>query len=221
MTNLCAEVTNSEAQVQEYPFPQLNQFLEEIESREKSVIHHPYFANKSKVVSYKVIFFLFGLLFAFFAALIHYKNPNWLTYQVLMDAQFIKYVAVSFSSGLSALSFFLAWRTRTEHEVAAYIENQARKRLLANYKLKCEGFCFFDLFPFGREYDGRKAARKVYAEALEKIHHARREYGFLLQRITSVASIRRREKEKLYNQTLVKFNESVEGVLISFNASLG
>jgi len=211
-----AAITNSE-QTKNYPFPELQQFLQQIESQENSAFHQPYFANKHKVLSYKITFFLFGLLFLLLSSVIYFKNPNWLSYYLLMDGHFVKYLALSFSLSLSAAAFLLAFLTKTEHEVAAFIEKQAKRRLAKKYHLKCEGFCFFDSFPSGKEYSAKKSMRRIYVDTLATIHHSKCDYDVLLKRIAAVKSITKEEKEKLFNQTLMKFNDYVESALATFN----
>ena len=198
-------------------YPELQHFLQQIESSENSIIHQPYFINKKRVFTYKAVFFLFGSLFFLLACVIYFKNPNWFSHFILWDGYLVKHFVSGFALCLASISYLITYTIRTEIEVAKYIASRGKFLLAGKYKRKRAKFNIIDCLPFSRHYQKKDLLRQTYLDALDKIYHVKEEYVSLLARITHSQSLSRDIKEKLYNQTLLKFKDDIENIVAVMN----
>lgn len=164
---------------------ELIQFLKRIEHHNHSWLDQPYNAYKSKVQTYRMTFLGFSLLFLSLGLFIFFKHPNWIFHQVLWNTHFIKYLVFGFSWGLSFVSGYIAWNMRTEKEVLNLFANRARKALSKKHHRFSE----------------------PYRHGVDAIDQTKEEYQILLQRIAKASDLEEKERETLFNQTLLRFKE--------------
>jgi hypothetical protein len=77
-------------------------------------------------------------------------------------------------------------------------------------------FNFFTFFPFAKEYHKLTSLKQKYLDTLDQINLTKEKSLLLLKRITGTASLSQDMKEKLINQTLLKFKDFTESIIEDF-----
>lgn len=187
-------------------YPELHQFLKQIEHNSHSWLDQPYQAYKGKVDGYRIIFFILGAIFFSLGLFIFMKQPNWFFHQLFVSSHFLKYVVFAFSWGMSFASLFIALTMRTELEVLNLFASRARQEVWKSYRRHSINDSFYRFIPFSSSYSDANSIKKGCLDTLDAIQRLKEEYAILLQRIAK-SDLDRKERETLFNQTLLRFKD--------------
>jgi hypothetical protein len=93
-------------------------------------------SKKKRVMSYRLIFIAFGVLFTILATILFLKTPNW-NYNALFGyGMSAKTLLSTMTWGLGIASLWIGCALRTEHELSREFCKKMRNKLIHSYKHK-------------------------------------------------------------------------------------
>lgn len=195
-------------------FTELESFRKNIELAQ----HLPFNNAKRKVFTYKAIFYAFSLLFFILGAIILFKLPM-LTYSriLFVDGYVIKNVMGPMIWMMGMASLWIGYGMSTEKEAALHILRQAKYNLSKSYARKKIEFGVNGFMHFGNSYTNSSSLKQSYIEARDQIVNQLHETYHLFDRIAQAPNMHPQSRVKLYNQSILEFNDKAERVLQSFN----
>lgn len=103
--------------------------LPAIDSQEKSLVLKEFDLRKDKVLRYRIIFLLFGVLFTFLAAFLFFKTANWNFSLLFGQNHYPKQFFAFFTLALAFASLWIGCCMRTEHEIVKHYAKDFNRRL--------------------------------------------------------------------------------------------
>lgn len=197
-------------------YPELHQFRHQIHSQEKTPLHLPYTAHKKRTWAYKVSFALLSLLFFTLGAIAYVKTFTW-TYAFLFgDCQIIKNTLCMLCGLLSSSSLGMALLIRTDKEAINSILRSGKHLLSRTFHSQRLEEGLHSFLVFGSEYNKLASLRHLHHETSDKMTEARNDTLALVKRIDGSDEIEAPDKEVLFNQTLLEFQDKLKVIVGRF-----
>lgn len=201
-----------------HKFPELQNFKEALLRRSKTVNRQPYTGYKKRTFFYQLIYLSLGILFLILSAFIMYRVPTYACHQLLGNCFSLQAPLASFTALFSALSFLLAFTIKTEYEVLRQLTHKAQKKLQRLYALKLARKGISLLFPFGAGHKYYIEAKVEHQKHTDVVSKMRQEAGFILDKIGKSPSLNSAQREELFNQTLLHFEQELDSTIEGFNS---
>lgn len=162
----------------------------------------PYTLKKKKVMIYRAIFSLIGVLFFTLAYVIHSMVPLPICHQLFHNC-FILHGMVKFFCAVSGLgAFILSFCLNAEKEAWKSLVEQGEKKLaylLAEKEMKLERY---HSASYAELRSLKKKLEESYAKTVHSFREKCQEIKHLLVKISSVKKISSAHRERLFNQAL-------------------
>ena len=198
-------------------YPELDLFRQQIEIERNGIFHLPYSAAKKKVLTYKSVFLVLGLLFLGLGVSIYLKT---LAFSSLFFTIGAFHIAKNLICGICVMaglgSLLICKSLRTEKEVINHLVRKARRNLAKIHARKRIENGIKTFFSFGAHYRKSQHLRHTHHEAHDKIHDLKEETFHLIERIAQAGHLNSHKKESLYNQALLEMGDKLEGILLQF-----
>lgn len=187
-------------------FPELEIFKIQCE-KEKQPSYAPFYCEvERRLFKYRLVFFGFGCLFLMLSLAVHFLSLH--HYSIFFDTTFkVQWILSAATSLLSLLAFFCAFIPCTFHEATLQVVKQGEKALRLSYKKKRIQHGLDSIFLWGDRSRKSDLLRQRYLEVVEALHEEGKETYRLLQKISTLPSIKNRGL--LYNQALAELHDKL------------
>lgn len=196
-------------------FQELHSFRKKVEEGRSGLHHHPYTANKNRVIIYKTIFFALALIFIIFAYYLYASSFCWTCTLLFGDNSKVRLVACSTCALFAAASLVLGLLTKPQDEIIHEVVRRAKKRakIIFNRRMSAERVVN-NSTPYGPSGKGIKL-RHAFEDLKERIKHFKEEASLTMKRIEISRNLDESQKEFLYNQAILELQYKLE-VLIRY-----
>ena len=188
----------------------LTLFRRHLEEHREGLEHAPYSAHKGKLMAYKTIFLLLGLIFCVLGWYLWIAPFSWAFHALFNDNDQLRIVSCASCALLATCSFFMGVVHHPSDEIAIQIVKRAKKRLRKLYKRKRRQLSHGSarialeeqLIPLNYRHE----------EQLEQIETLKEETLLILKRVRISRTFSEQEKERLFNEALYDIKEKIEEI---------
>lgn len=198
----------------------LQLFKQLLEASKSLLSHYPYTMKKGTVIFYKAVFFILGILISFLGLYICSTSYNFIASHLLSASFGTKVFIAMVSALLSSSAFYLAARMQAHREIAIGFAKKAKNRAKRIYLRKVFYLQYQRTIEHAEIDDAKTSWKFLYEDVIEAIENKQEENLLLLERIYQSTVLSSEEKEKLFNQTLHAFQESLKRSLFQFESGV-
>lgn len=197
-------------------YPELHQFRHQIHTQQQAPLHLPYTAHKKRTWVYKVSFALFSLLFFSLGAIAYVKTFTFTCTFLFGECQIIKNTLCVLCGLLSSSSLGMALFIRTDREAINVILRQGKHQLSRTFHSQRIKEGLHSFLVFGSEYNQLASLRHLQHETSDKMTEVRNDTLALVKKIDQSEGLDPHDKEKLFNQTLLEFQDKLRVIVNHF-----